>query len=165
MRPPVVACLILTLIAGGVANGRAQNRGGDKPLDKIDKMRIIGTPVLNSAPRGIHVWLEDGQYHVAAVTALPLSTKKRLTRTFRVKVRSTKKISDIELGEWKAPERADEELELKIVVGPDPKIARFKTTGDLTITEADSIGEGGSLPIFVGPTARRGAGTIKIGKF
>jgi len=74
--------------------------GAEEKLGKIDRARVVGTPVLDQAPRGVHVWLEDGWYRIAAVTALPVGGTKKLRRSFSLTVRSTKAITATELHSW-----------------------------------------------------------------
>jgi hypothetical protein len=154
MRPSLYAVLMLLAIPSFA--------GAEEKLGKIDRMRLVGSPVLPSAPRGIHVWLEDGWYRVAAVSALPVGGQKKLDRDFSVTIRSTKSISKVELFEWRRS-GGDETLFLRLKTGPDPEIMRFKTEGDLTISSA--IIDGDPAQIYLGPLAKPGAAVVRIGRY
>lgn len=156
------AMRLWAILAVALAFGAGFARGEDK-LSKIDRSRVIGTPVLESAPRGIHVWLEDGWYRVAAVSALPVGSQKKMRRSFGVTVRSTKVIKAIELDEWKRSGGTEQILVLRVSAGPEPEIMRFKTDGDLMISAATM--EEAGVAIFLGPLSKRAASTVTVGRY
>jgi hypothetical protein len=135
----------------------------EEKLGKIDRMRLVGTPVLTQAARGVHVWLEDGWYRVAAVSALPVGGAKKRQRDFTVTIRSTKSITEAELFQWKKSGGDDDSLVLRVKTGPDPEIMRFKTEGDLMISHATVEGE--PAQIFLGPLAKPGASLVRVGRY
>jgi hypothetical protein len=135
----------------------------EEKLGKIDRMRIVGTPVLDQAPRGLHVWLEDGWYRIAAVSALPVGGTKKLRRDFAVTVHSTKSIDKVELHTWKKSSGGGEHLVMRVETGPDPEIMRFKTEGDITIRDATVEGE--PAQIYLGPTSKLAASVVRVGRY
>lgn len=140
-------------------------RAEEKPerLLKVGRQRIVGTPVLANAPRGIHVWLEDGWWCVAAVTALPVGGKQKLRRTFAVAVRSTKKIEEAALDDWKKSSGGTDGIVASVKVGPDPKIMKFKTEGEVMVSNATAEGE--PVQIYLGPLAKTAAPIVRIGRY
>lgn len=135
----------------------------DPPIDKIDRARVVGPPVLDkTAKEGVYVWLEDGWYHVAVQTDLPFGTKKKRTKTFTLSFASTKPIT-AKLGSFKRTGGSDGDLDLRVVVGPEPEIAKFQTEGDISVSRA-STGRA-RAQIFVGPLAKEAAPSVKIGRF
>jgi hypothetical protein len=137
--------------------------GAEEKLAKIDRSRVVGTPVLDQAPRGIHVWLEDGWYRIAAISALPVGGKKTMKRDLTITVHSTKTITKVELDEWKRSGGGSESLVLRVQAGPDPEIMRFQTEGELLISNATF--EGKSTPIYLGPLSRLGQNIVRIGRY
>lgn len=141
----------------------AFSAGAEEKLGKVDRMRIVGTPVLSQAARGIHVWLEDGWYRVAAVSALPVGGAKKRTRTFSVSIRSSKPFGKVELFQWKRTGGGEESVSMRVLAGPDPEIMRFQTDGELTISGAGVDGE--EAAIYVGPTSKPSASVLRIGRY
>lgn len=139
----------------------------ERPLERIDRMRVVGRPVLDqTSKQGLYIWLEDGSFHVAAVTNLPIGTKKKLTRTFTVTLSSTGPIeaSARSLGGLTRVGGDDSTLVLRAVVGPEPELGSFRTTGDVTVFGA-AIAQEREAPLFVGPLARPAASGVRIGRF
>jgi hypothetical protein len=161
MRPQGFAAAMLF---AGLIFSRATYAADDEPIKKIDRMRIVGDPVLDqTAAEGLHVWLQDGWYHIAAVTELPFGTKKKVAKTFSVRIASSEPITT-DLGAFKKVRGGDQQVELKVTVGPRPEQTRFKTDGEVTISGAVDA-RGKAVPIMVGPAARRAASTVRIGKY
>lgn len=126
-------------------------------------MRIVGTPVLAQASRGIHVWLEDGWYRIAAVSALPVGGAKKRTRSFSVTVHSTKTLENVDLYQWRRISGGEDSISMRVSAGPDPEIMRFKSDGELTISHAAVEGE--EAPIYVGPVSKPAASVVRIGRY
>jgi hypothetical protein len=154
---------VLALTGGLLALATAAPAAEDEPVKKIDRAKVVGPPVLDgSGPAGFYIWLEDGWYQLAAVTNLPFGTKKRMTRTYHVAIASTKDLTE-KLGAFKKESGAQREIKLTVVVGATVERARFKTDGDVTISAAADGNR--ALPIYVGPLSKRGAATVRIGRF
>src|SRR5262245_20083196 len=112
----------------------------EPPLKKVDRTKAVGAPVFDDkTSEGIHIWLEDGWFNVAAVSR---SQKKR---TMSVNIRSTKKIEKSE-GDFSARAQSNS-LTLSAPVGEVPVKGRFKTEGNVTVTV--------SHPLFVGPLSKK----------
>jgi hypothetical protein len=122
----------------------------EPPLKKVDRTKAVGAPVLDEkAPEGIHVWLEDGWFHVAAVS------RAKRKRTMTVSVRSSKKIDKTE-GDFSA--RAQSRgVNFSASVGEVPVKSRFKTEGEITVST--------NHPLFVGPLSKRAASSLSIGRY
>jgi hypothetical protein len=135
----------------------------DEPLKKIDRAKVVGPPVLDaSAEAGVYVWLEEGWYQIAAVTNLPFGTQKRMTKTYKVAISSTKEITD-KLGSFKKERGGSKDMKLSVTVGATAERAQFKTEGDVTVSGA--VEGKHTIPIFVGPLSKRGAAAVRIGRF
>jgi hypothetical protein len=147
----------------GVIPARAAAEEKPERLVKVGRQRIVGTPVMSTAPRGIHVWLEDGWYCVGAVTALPVGSKQKLRRTFSVAVRSTKKIDEASFDGWKKQSGGSDGIVATVQVGPDPKIMKFKTEGEVMVSNATAEGE--PVQIYLGPLGKTGGPIVRIGRF
>lgn len=156
--------MVITLTAAAVLFSAGFARAADdEPLKKIDRARVVGPPVLDaSAAAGIYVWLEEGWYQIAAVTNLPYGTQKRMTKTYKVAISSTKEISD-KLGSFKKERGGQKDMKLSVTVGATAERAQFKTDGDITVSGA--LEGKRAIPIFVGPLSKRAAATVHIGRF
>ena len=152
------------LLFTGLISAVAHAADADEPIKKIDRMRIVGDPVLDqTTAEGLHVWLQDGWYHIAAVTELPFGTKKKISKTFTVRIASSEPITT-DLGAFKKVRGGDQQVELRVTVGPRPEQTRFKTDGEVTISGAVDA-RGKAVPIMIGPAARRAASSVRIGKY
>jgi hypothetical protein len=54
-------------------------------------------------------------------------------------------------------------LVLRVKTGPDPEIMRFKTEGEVMISNASIEGE--PAQIFLGPLAKPGASVVRVGRY
>lgn len=136
----------------------------EEPLKKIDRMKLVGPPVLDdtTAP-GLYLWIEDGWFQLAAVTDLPFGTKKRRLKTYAITVSSTKPITE-KLGGFKRAGGSETGFTAHVAVGAHPERGRFKTEGEVVISNVETE-QGHSVPIFVGPLAKRAATSVRIGRF
>lgn len=165
MRLNRVAVLAaLSVVLAVAASAGAEGDRARPPVRRIDRMRVVGTPVLDrSTSPGIYVWLEDGWFQLAAVTDLPFGTKKRRTRTYRVRISSTKPIQE-KLGNFqRRGGKGDKELELEVVVGANPERAQVRTDGEITVSHA--VVDGADLAVYVGPAAKPAAPEVRIGRY
>jgi hypothetical protein len=122
----------------------------ERPLSKVDRTKAVGAPVLDEkASEGIHVWLEDGWFNVAAVS------RSKQKRSMTVTVRSTKKLEKPE-GDFNARTQGNS-ITFSASVGEVPVKSRFKTEGDVTVTAKH--------PLFVGPLSQPAASSVSIGRY
>lgn len=153
----------------GVAETSPPRKVGEKrggPIKKIDRKKVVGGPVLDiSAKEGIYIWLEDGAYHVAAVTNLPLGTKKKRTRTFSFKLSSAESVTVESLGAFTKTETGKNGFLFRVVVGSEPERLEFKTEGEITISDVSVAGARSRPDLFAGPLAMRVGNSLLIGRY
>lgn len=157
----LIAVGILTSSVGlGVAEAKKAPKK-ERPIERLDRTRAVGAPVLDDETKaGIYVWLEDGEYRIAAV---PHDKKRPKNETIVVKLASTKDVTTKDLGDF-TKVGAGRAFSLKVRVKQEVARGALVTEGDLTVSGA-KLGNGKALPIFVGPLAKRAASTVIIGRF
>ena len=128
------------------------------PIRKVDRMRVVGGPVLDAETRpGVYVWVEDGFFRVAVVG------RRERRSTLRVRLETTAAFGAADLGDFRATTVGARRIVLEARVQRVPAQARFKTDGELVVSEARINRR--TAPIFVGPLSARAAARVRIGRY
>lgn len=156
-----VGCLrVVGLVALGLAVlGAGVAQADDEPLRRVDRMWLVGAPVLEADPaRGLYVWIEDGAVQLAA---WPKNSKQR---TFRVRAQCTRAMTLTGLGDFKVVSKSsDSNVLLQVSVRAVPARGNFSCDGDVTISDATRGAR--ASKVFVGPAAKKASNSVVIGRF
>lgn len=127
-------------------------------IDKIDRTRAVGAPVLDDDARpGLYVWVEDGAFQLAAVPPRDGKSKRRRSASFAAHFVSTERVTTKRADDF-VVRGGGKSVQLSTRSSQITRGA-FVTDGDVTITASKGV------PLFVGPLAKRAARTLRIGRF
>ena len=153
-----VAHLVVWTLSAAIFTQNTVSHQRVAPIRKVDRMRVVGGPVFELDARpGIYVWVENGFFQVAAVGGA------RSRRTLRVKLETSAAITSSELGDFRAMSVGRQRLVLEARVEKVPARARFKTQGELVVSDA-RMGPR-TVSIYVGPLGERAAARVRIGRY
>ena len=140
---------------------KASGRRADKRVSRIDRMWVVGAPVLDEkrSLAGLYAWVEDRALQFAA------RPRRNRREALRLRVRGTRPLNTSKLGDFRVISRESNSSVLieARVKGPVAR-GKIRCAGDVTLTDA-STSSGRRLPLFVGPLARIAASSVVIGRF
>lgn len=156
MKLLAAAVVLLVLLPTIGADAKTKSK---KPLERIDRMWVVGAPALDGKPApGVYVWVEDGRFRFAVPPGR--SSKPRF---YQWTLRSTQSLKLAPGGECKVGARSARGLVLAAGSTSAVVECAVETAGDLSISRVKVGKKAASL--YVGPLARRAASTLEIGRY
>lgn len=143
---------------------RNKKKAKSRRRGQVDRTKVVGAPVLDAdAQGGVYLWLEDGWFQVAAVGKKGTLAKARLGQV-QVRVESTAAIDRRKLGDFRA-RGSKRQFVATTRLRKTTSRGQFRTEGDVTLSLARKVGSNKSVPIYLGPLAKRVGKKVTIGRY
>ncbi|MCA9555992.1 MAG: hypothetical protein KC933_38560 [Myxococcales bacterium] len=153
--------LTIPALLAGLAGAPAALGGSPvtEPVRRVDRMWVVGAPVLDEVTIGLYAWVEDRALQLAAKPG------KSGRGTFRIRVRSTADLDLSKAGGFRiVAKSADNNVVLEATTKEGPVRGAVSSKGDITLSDAE-YGSGKPAPLYVGPLAHQAAASVVIGRF
>jgi hypothetical protein len=157
MRARPLLPLALLAALAGPAPGLAASPV-EEPVRRVDRMWVVGSPVLEEGQPGLYAWIEDRALQLAAKPG------RRGRGTYRIRIRATDELDLSQLGGFRIVARtADNGVVLEATARDGPVRGAVRSKGDITLSDPER-GSGKPARLFVGPLAKVAAPAVVIGR-